>query len=275
MLERATGRDRLALVSEPDVPVARAARAEILGWIEGRRAGVPLQHLLGVAPFWGLELEAGPHALVPRPETERLVELALAGLAGASAPVVLDLGTGSGAIAVAIQRERPDAEVWASEVDADAVQLARRNLARFAPSVRLVQADLFRDATLRGLLPRLDAWIANLPYLPAADAAALSPEVQHDPPAALFAGEDGLALLRRAWGEAEDDLADRANAWFELDPRNVEAAADWIGRRENAAGRPVAIHEDLVGRPRFLQVGARGAEPGGAPVRADGAPRRS
>lgn len=257
MLERATGLDRLALLSEPDRPVPRSARAELLGWIEGRSAGLPLQHLLGVAPFWGLELEAGPAALVPRPETERLVDVALAGLASTPTPVVLDLGSGSGAIAVAIQRERADAEVWASEVDPGAVELARRNLARFAPAVRLVQADLFRDETLRGLLPRLDALVANLPYLPDADAAALTREVRHDPPGALFAGHDGLALLRRAWSEVEDALADGANAWFELDPRNVDAAAAWIRERPGAEGRPVVVHDDLTGRSRFVQVGAR------------------
>lgn len=259
MLEQATGRTRLELLSEPDLTLGRPIRALLVDWIHGRAQGTPLQHLLGVAPFWGLDLEAGPDALVPRPETERLVDLLLSGLAGRTAPTVLDLGTGSGAIAIAVQRERPDAEVWASEVDPNAAGLARRNLARFAPAVRLVQADLFRDATLQGLLPRLDALVANLPYLPDADAAALPPEVRRDPPRALFAGRDGLALLRRAWSEAEGTLAPGADAWFELDPRNVESAAAWIRGREGAGGRPVEVHDDLTGRPRFVQVGPRGA----------------
>jgi release factor glutamine methyltransferase len=257
MLEQATGRSRLELLSEPERTLGRSIRALLVDWIHGRAQGVPLQHLLGVAPFWGLDLEAGPEALVPRPETERLVELVVHGLVGRAAPIVLDLGTGSGAIAIAVARERPDAEVWASEVDAGAAALARRNLARFAPAVRLVQADLFRDETLRGLLPRLDALVANLPYLPDADADALPREVRRDPPRALFAGRDGLALLRRAWGEAEEALAPGADAWFELDPRNVESAAAWIGGRGAARGRPVEVHDDLTGRARFVRVGAR------------------
>lgn len=261
MLEQATGRTRLLLLTEPTVPVDRSARARILAWTHGRAAGVPLQHLLGVAPFWGLDLEAGPEALVPRPETERLVEWTLAGLVGRSAPVVLDLGTGSGAIAIAIARERPDAEVWASEVDPGAAALAQRNLARFAPNVRLVHADLFRDDALRGLLPRLDAWVANLPYLPAADADALPPEVAHDPPGALFAGEDGLASFRRAWRQAETALADAADAWFELDPRNVHDAAAWLRQRRGDPGRSIEVLDDLTGRPRFLRVGARVRRP--------------
>ena len=259
MLEQATGRTRLDLLTEPDLIVGRPTRALLIDWTRGRAAGEPLQHLLGVAPFWGLDLEAGPDALVPRPETERLVQLVLDGLGGRPAPTVLDLGTGSGAIAIAIQRERPDASVWASEVDPRAAALAGRNLARFAPAVRLVRSDLFHDAALRELLPRLDAWVANLPYLPDADADALPPEVRRDPPGALFGGRDGLALLRRAWSEAEATLAGGADAWFELDPRTVETAAAWIRAREGALGRPVEVHDDLTGRPRFLRVGARGS----------------
>lgn len=257
MLEQATGRSRLDLLTEPDLVLGRPTRALLIDWARGRAAGQPLQHLLGVAPFWGLDLEAGPEALVPRPETERLVELVLHGLRGRPAPTVLDLGTGSGAIAIALQRERPDAAVWASEVDPRAAVLAGRNLARFAPAVRLVRGDLFHDDALRDLLPRLDAWVANLPYLPEADAAALPAEVRHDPPGALFGGPDGLALLRRAWTEAEASLSPTADAWFELDPRTVETAAAWIGARGGAKGRPVEVHDDLTGRPRFLHVGAR------------------
>lgn len=257
MLEQATGRGRLDLLTDRERPVDRSTRARVLDWARARASGVPLQHLLEVAAFWGIDLEAGPEALVPRPETERLVELALGRLVGTTAPVVLDLGTGSGAIAVAIARERPDAEVWASEVDPRAAQLARRNLARFAPAVRLVHADLFRDEALRELVPRLDALVANLPYLPEADADALPPEVQRDPPGALFAGDDGLALFRRAWSEAEALLGDTADAWFELDPRNVHDAAAWIEQREGASGRSVEVHADLAGRQRFLHVGGR------------------
>lgn len=260
MLEQATGRRRLELLTEPDTLVDRSTRARVLDWTRERTTGVPLQHLVGVAAFWGLDLEAGPQALVPRPETERLVELALERLAGRAAPVVLDLGSGSGAIAIAIARERPDAEVWASEVDAEAAELASRNLARFAPAVRLVHADLFRDETLRDLLPRLDALVANLPYLPDADADALPPEVRHEPPGALFAGDDGLALFRRAWSEAETLLGDGADAWFELDPRNLSDAAAWIARRDGASGRSVERHDDLAGRPRFLHIGRRATQ---------------
>jgi release factor glutamine methyltransferase len=225
-----------------------------------RRAdGEPLQHIVGVAPFWGVELEAGPGALVPRPETERLVELALADLAGLASPAVLDLGTGGGAIAVAIARERPDAEVWAADVDEDALALARRNVVTLAPSVRLVRSDLFAASELRELLPRLDLLTANLPYLPEADASAVPPEVRRDPPGALFGGPDGLDPFRRAWAQMAGVLADGAAAWFELDPRNVGVAEDEVRAAPAAAGREIRVEDDLAGRARFLRIGPRRA----------------
>jgi len=260
MLEAVTGRTRLDLLTEPGSRVEPAQRERLATWIAERASGTPLQHLTGVAPFWGLALEAGPDALVPRPETERLVELVLEAMVGRTRPTVLDLGTGSGAIAIAIAIERPDAEVWASELDPRATELAARNLARFATGVRLVQADLLQDEALHDLLPRLDALVANLPYLHDADADALPPEVKRDPAAALFGGSDGLELLRRAWLQAEQGLFDRAEAWFELDPRNVAHAAAWLRGRPALEGRQIDVLHDLTDRPRFLRVGARNTE---------------
>lgn len=263
MLERASGADRLAWLTEPGRTLSDEQRARLDAWVAGRAAGEPLQHLLGVAPFWGLTLEAGPDAMVPRPESERLVELALAAIRDTAAPLVLDLGTGSGAIAIAIARERPDAEVWAADVDAAALALARRNVRTLAPGVRLVPSDLLTEPELRGLLPRLALLIANLPYLPDGDAATLSPEVRRDPPRALFGGPDGLAAFRRAWAQAAPALAADAESWWELDPRNVGAAAaivraDGTSADGSWADRPVEVHADLAGRRRFLRVGARG-----------------
>ena len=194
---------------------------------------------------------------MPRPETERLVELALDDLAGLVSPTVLDLGTGSGAIAVAIARERPDAEVWAADVADDALALAERNVRALAPTVRLIRSDLFAAPELRELLPRLDLLTANLPYLPDADAAALPPEVRRDPPGALFGGVDGLDPFRRAWGQMAGALTGDAVAWFELDPRNVGVAADALRADAAAAGREVRVADDLAGRARFLRVGSR------------------
>jgi release factor glutamine methyltransferase len=261
LLERLSGRDRLHWLTDPDAALDEAQRARLDAWLARRGAGEPLQHIVGVAPFWGLDLEAGPGALVPRPETERLVELALADLTGRPSPTVLDLGTGSGAIAIAIARERPDAEVWAADVDEAALALARRNARALAPSVRLVRSDLLAAPELAALLPRLDLLAANLPYLPDADRAALPPDVRRDPARALFGGPDGLDPFRRAWAQLRGALPGDAIAWFELDPRNVAAAAVELRTDAAAADREVRVHDDLTGRPRFLRVGPRPAVP--------------
>ncbi len=255
LLEHVSGKDRLAWLTEPDASLDERSRARLDDWIGRRAAGEPLQHLLGVAPFWGVMLEAGPDALVPRPETERLVELALAAIADRPAPVALDLGTGSGAIAVALARERPDAEVWAADVDPAALALAERNVRALAPRVRLVRADLLDAPALRALLPRLDLLACNLPYLPDADAETLPPEVRRDPPRALFGGPDGLTPFRRAWRQARAALPAQATALFELDPRNVGRAADEVRADAARGGRAIEIEDDLAGRPRFLRIG--------------------
>ncbi len=247
MLERVADRDRLSWLTEPPT-LSDAQHARLDAWIAGRAGGIPLQHLLGVAPFWGVELDAGPDALIPRPETERLVELALAAIAGVASPRIVDLGTGSGAVAIAVARERAD-------VDAAALAVARRNVDRHAPRVRLLRSDLLEAPEVRALLPRLDLLVANLPYLPDADAATLPREVRREPPRALFGGRDGLDPFRRAWRRLREGLPDTAEAWFELDPRNVAVAAAEVRADAAAARRPIEVEADLTGRPRFLRIG--------------------
>jgi len=252
-----SGHTKLDWLTQPELGLSPAALQSAETIIAGRAAGVPLQHLLGTAPFWGMTLTSSSDALVPGPETERLVELGLEAIRTRTVPVVLDLGTGSGAIAAAIATERPDAEVWASERSAEAAALAEKNLATYAPNVRLLQADLLARAELQQLLPRLDLLLANLPYLPDEDATALPPEVQHDPPEALFGGADGLDVFRRAWTQAEGSLARTAVAIFELDPRNVHAAEAWLQARPLPSEWTTEVAQDLAGKSRFLVITPR------------------
>src|SRR5439155_346206 len=169
----------------------------------------PLHYILGEREFWSLPLAVDRRVLVPRPETELVVETALR-LAPA-ARRVLDVGTGSGAIAAALARELPAARVWASDVDTDALAVARANLARQAPGVALVCGDLlapFRTAAF-------DLVAANPPYVADAELGGLAPEVRdHEPPVALAAGPDGLAALGRLMAEAPRVLA--AGGWGEV-----------------------------------------------------------
>jgi release factor glutamine methyltransferase len=219
------------------------------GWTRRRETREPLQHILGVAPFYGLELIATPDALIPRPETERLVELALESLADAPAPRILDVGTGGGAIALALKRERPGAEVRGSDLSARALTLARRNAERFDLAVRFDRSDLLADPEVAAFARRVDLIVANPPYLPDGDRVGIDPEVGFDPPEALYAGADGLELFRRLQRESHAVLPSGARLIVELDPRNIDAAAalarTWADRE---------VLEDLAGRRRFLRL---------------------
>ena len=216
-------------------------------WVARREARYPLQHILSVAHFYGLTLRVTPDTLVPRPETERLVELGLLELKGVPRPQVLDVGTGGGAIALAVKAERPDAVVWGTDVSQEALRVAAENAASLGLEVHFAYSDLLSDPDVQGLARTADLLISNPPYLPEADAAQLSPEVQRDPPGALFSGMDGLAHFRKLTAEALALLKPGAVCLLELDPRNVRQA-----RAESSAWAEATVYTDLVGRERFL-----------------------
>lgn len=155
----------------------------------------PVAYIVGRKHFRRLDLIVDGRALIPRPETELLVE---AGLAMTPGTRVLDVGTGSGATALALKDERPDLDVWGSDSSEDALSLARANGQRLGLDVRWLQADL-----LSGIPDECDAVLSNPPYVPDGDRVRLAPEiVRYEPPQALFAGEDGLAVIARLLREA-------------------------------------------------------------------------
>jgi len=192
------GVERFALYLDPARRLSTPTVTRYLALIERRAAREPLQYLLGWEDFHGLRLAVTPDVLVPRPETEGLVEWAVEVLGGRPDPVVADLGTGSGAIACAIARALPAAEVLAVEVSVGALAVASRNVRELALSsrVRLLAGDLF--APLGSIPASLDLVVANPPYLPSAVIPSLPPEVsRHEPRAALDGGPDGMAVIRR------------------------------------------------------------------------------
>lgn len=231
-------------------PLSGAEQARCERWIEGRRRGEPLQYLLGEAPFYGLSLQVGPGVLIPRPETETLVELVLRDLSGLGRPRVLDVGTGSGAIALAIKAEAPGAQVVASDVSQEALAWAERNVRATGLEVQLARSDLLANPKVAGFATTCDVLVSNPPYLPEGDWDALPAEVRRDPVGALVAGPDGLAVARRLWWQAREHLKLGAPLWLELDPRNVDAFAQEV-MDDGALAR---THEDLVGRVRFVRV---------------------
>lgn len=210
----------------------------------------PLQYILGYAYFYGLKLEVTPATLIPRPETEVLVYDALTYLKTLPRPIVVDIGTGSGAIACAIKAECPQAQLWASDISQSALAVAKRNAARLELAIHFRHSDLL--AELRDI--QVDVILANLPYLPQSDDAALAPEVQNEPASALFAGQDGLDVYRHFLAQLnthQETKDKKAKVWLELDPRNVQQAAEFAQH----AGYATTIEKDLVGRERFLILG--------------------
>jgi release factor glutamine methyltransferase len=154
----------------------------------------PVSYILGAREFWGLDFEVGPDVLIPRPETEMIVEETLALTGKDSSPLIMDVGTGSGCIAVVLAREIPGACVIATDVSRDALDVARRNAARHnvADRIRFVETSF-----LEGVNDMADVIVSNPPYVPSAAQPALTPEVRdYEPPVAVFAGVDGLDGVR-------------------------------------------------------------------------------
>jgi len=234
------GRERLLL--DPELRVEGAAVRVFQDAV--RRRAVerePVAYIVGRRGFRNLELAVDRRALVPRPETELLVEVALTLPRGSR---VLEVGTGSGAVALALKHERPDLDVSASELSEAALELARSNGRRLELEVRWLHADL-----LAGVADEFGAVLANLPYVADFERAVLGPEiVRHEPPGALFAGPDGLSALRALL----EQLAPRERVDFvALEVGAGQAPA--VGKLTGAAGfRTVRFERDLAGVERVV-----------------------
>ena len=193
LLAHALGVDRARLVIEPDRPVEGPAVRTFQDAVRRRGVGrEPVAYITGVRGFRRLDLHVDARVLIPRPETETLVEAALELPAGAR---VADVGTGSGAVALALKDERPDLDVTGTDASPDALAVARANAARLGLDVRFREADLLDGAG------EVDAVLSNPPYVE--DGTPLQPEIErHEPPVALYAGGDGLAVIRRLAAQA-------------------------------------------------------------------------
>ncbi len=211
-----------------------------------RIAREPVAYIVGQREFWGRAFEVTPAVLVPRPETEIIVEEVLdEARSGAGVGSIVDVGTGSGCLAVTLALECPDSRVWATDVSLDALAVAKRNARRHGVEERVA---FVRCDVLEGIDARADVIVSNPPYIPSGDASRLQPEVvQYEPPAALFAGADGLAVIRRLLAAAAGRLAPDGRLVVEF---GFEQEAD-VRELARAAGWRVArIRPDLQGIPR-------------------------
>jgi release factor glutamine methyltransferase len=238
-------RGRLAVA--PDLDGARLDRFRRL--IEARAARVPLQHLLGRAPFRLLDLAVGPGVFIPRPETESLVDWGLGTLdAAGAAPVVVDLCSGSGAIALSVAVERPASVVYAVERSPAALEWLRRNVSDIAPRVRVVPGDVADPDLLSTLDGQVDLVLCNPPYVPLGTA--VHPEVaRHDPAEAVFGGRDGLDLIPAVCALAGRLLRPGGRVGIEHDVTQDAAVPALLAA--TAKFTDVGDRADLAGRPRF------------------------
>jgi release factor glutamine methyltransferase len=257
LLGRALGRTRLDLYTTSHDPMPDAARAAFEALLVRRARHEPVQYLLGEAEFCGLRLELGPGVFIPRPETEALVDRALA-LCPPAAAAVVDLCTGSGAIACALGRRRPAWTVWAVEQAAAAADCARANVRRLGLEgrVHVLEGDLF--GPLRRPLPRgaVDLVVANPPYLAAPGLPALPVEVRDwEPRAALDGGADGLDVIRRLVGEAPEWLRSGGGLLVEIAEEHGPPARALV--RADGRYAEALVRRDFRGCERVLEARRR------------------
>ena len=245
LLARALGRPRIDLYTDPDRPLGESERAAFRGLIERRLAGQPVGYLVGRREFWSLDLAIDPRVLVPRPETETLVEEALDLLRGAARPRVVDVGTGSGAVALAIRKERPEALLCAIDVSRGALEVAASNARALGLPLALLHGDLLSAIACGATL---DLVVSNPPYVRSADIGAA---LLHEPRLALDGGPDGLAPTSRLIDQAATRLRPGGALAIEV---AAGAAAQVIETLRAGGWRDARCRKDLGRRDRVVSA---------------------
>jgi release factor glutamine methyltransferase len=288
LLLHVVGRDRAWLYAHPEEPIGSQELDTFLCLVDRRANGEPTQHLTGKQEFWSLEFEVTPDVLIPRPETEHVIEVALDRLAlrelRAGRPqktngdgfLIADIGTGSGCLAIALAKELPAATVYATDISAAALAVARRNAVRHgvANRIHFLESDLSRPlasdfSSARSALdakatstdydgPResgFDLIVSNPPYIPARDANTLAREVRdHEPAIALYGGEEGYELYAGLIALAGLHLKAGGIFVAELGHDSLAAVQPLLDGREWTA---VGVSNDLAGIPRVIAAERR------------------
>jgi len=247
LLQYATGCSHTDLLARPETPVIAPAYEQFSEWVERRAAGEPLAYLVGESEFRGRVFQVSPAVLIPRPETEVLIELALEKLHGQVAPRVVDLGTGSGIVAISLALECPAAKVVAVDLSKEAISVARNNAGRLGARVDFRQGDWL--APVAG--ERFDLIVANPPYVADGDPHLALDGLPFEPQMALTDGADGLACIRRIVADAPAHLTPGGWLLFEHGYDQGEASRNLL----TAAGfKAASTFPDLAGIDRVSGV---------------------
>jgi len=247
LLLRAARVSEEGFLAAPHAPLAAETEAFFLRLVEKRRRGAPLSYLTGTREFWSIPLRVSPSVLIPRPETEVLVEKVLE-LASRERETILDVGTGSGNIAIALSKELPRARILASDVSLRALAVARRNASlQKVRQVEFVRSNLF--SAFRGSGVRFDFVVSNPPYVSKRDWDALPAEIRDfEPRRALLAGESGLEVIRRLVGQAGRFLRPGGYLIFEIGDGQRDEVLGLFGKRWTE----IETAWDLAGKPRVI-----------------------
>ena len=263
LLMHALGRDRTWLYTHPEAELDVSVTGEYSRLIARRATGEPTQYLTGQQEFWGLEFEVTPAVLIPRPETEHVVEVALERLgvrgikidmrSGEPSPPlrIADVGTGSGCLAVALAHELPHAEIFATDTSAAALEVALRNATRHgvANRIRFLEGDLLTPIPLSP--GSFDLIVSNPPYVPQDDAATLALEVrEHEPHSALFGGPSGIEVYERLVQQAGEFLRSGGVLVLELGYDSAQHVRAILAAQRRWVN--VSVTNDLAGIPRVL-----------------------
>jgi len=265
LLLHASARDRVWLYSHPEEILPEPVAEAYFTLLARRSSGVPTQHLTGKQEFWGLEFGVSPDVLIPRPETEHLIEVALDRLAvreirtgrpprlSGEGILIVDIGTGSGCIAIALAKELSAATIYATDISKAALEVARRNATHlgFADRIQFLESNL-----LDGFSPHsFDLIISNPPYISRREAASLPVEVRgHEPEVALYGGEEGYEFYGSLILEAANYLKPGGLLVLELGYNSLPAVQPLL---ETSEWLNIGVTKDLAGIPRVLSAERR------------------
>jgi len=260
-----------SLLLHRDHPLKPVQKKRADLFLKKRSRRIPLAYIEGYQPFLDFQLKVSPHVLIPRPETEELVELAVKRMGNANGPIQLaDIGTGSGCIAIALARRIAHSRVWGIDLSPEALRIARSNAKKLLKRpgssltkrqichfVRLdpgcycywLKGDLCVPLAKKQL--RVDALLANLPYVSVAEMKRLQPELRFEPRQALEAGRDGLDLIRRLLQQAPGVMKD--NAWIGLEVGHRQAKTVATLMRDSGQWTQIQIHNDFAGIERLVE----------------------
>jgi release factor glutamine methyltransferase len=251
LLAHALQSERLMLYLNPERPLTERERADYKALVQRRYEGAPLQYLIGLVDFYGCQIKVSPACLIPRPETEELVDLILADQKEnrASHLRILDLGTGTGAIAIALARAFRQARVLAVDISTVALGLAKENAAsnRVDDRVSFVESDWYEK--LEG---KFDLIVSNPPYVPRSELSTLQPEVQREPEIALNGGDSGLCSISQIITQSAEFLLEDGTLYLEIGHNQGRDVHQLLSKTEHY--RQIDILRDLSGKDRFARA---------------------